>query len=193
MLSFGLGSGRDRAHNRKGVQGGERQVSKSTISTKSALQVSTANGQETQRFRLQSTSQLSPAKKTSHLIVLHSSTKTGPSPRIGLRSNNTPTSTVQRARSMAAPGSQKPFRPPFQAAQPIRSSPRRVTTSHHNSQSTGKAPIRGPSIPAIRSDVSKTNTDPSSEGDQSFDSLDGIFQDGGPEIEELLRQVDGSQ
>jgi len=47
----------------------------------------------------------------------------------------------------------------------------------------------------MRSDVSKTNTDPSSDGlgEESFDSFDGMFQDGGAEIEELLRKVDGSQ
>ncbi|AAW41328.1 hypothetical protein CNA02080 [Cryptococcus deneoformans JEC21] len=31
------------------------------------------------------------------------------------------------------------------------------------------------------------------EGDRSFDSFDGIFNEGGPEIEMLLRQVDGTQ
>ncbi|WVQ83200.1 hypothetical protein IAT38_005339 [Cryptococcus sp. DSM 104549] len=31
------------------------------------------------------------------------------------------------------------------------------------------------------------------EGDTSFDSLDGLFNEGGPEVEMLLRQVDGTQ
>jgi hypothetical protein len=30
-------------------------------------------------------------------------------------------------------------------------------------------------------------------GDESFDSFDGIFQNGGAEVEELLKRVDGSQ
>jgi hypothetical protein len=32
-----------------------------------------------------------------------------------------------------------------------------------------------------------------SAGDESFDSFDGFINDGGPEVEELLRTVDGSR
>jgi hypothetical protein len=31
------------------------------------------------------------------------------------------------------------------------------------------------------------------EGNESFDSFDGMFQEGGPEVEELFRKIDGPQ
>jgi len=163
------------------TQGEDRQMSKPTSSARTAIRPTTMNA----RSRLKGTTYLelaqpSPFTKTPTSAKPPSPMKPGLAPRIGLRSHNTPT-----------PSTQKAFRPPLLAPQGPRSSPRRTTP---NPPST-KRPIRGPSTPTMRSDVSKTNTDPSSDGlgEESFDSFDGMFQDGGAEIEELLRKVDGSQ
>lgn len=111
-------------------------------------------------------------------------------------------------------GQQKPFKPPL-LNPPTRSSPRHLRTNTIIPPSPLRASVAAPSFtgtgrprppPAqvvvaetpCRGKIRKHNAnvdvgedDPA--GDSSFDSFDGLFQDGGPEIEELLKTVDGSQ
>lgn len=58
-------------------------------------------------------------------------------------------------------------------------------------QSRGKLPVKTPARPLHNANVDIGEDEP--EGETSFDSFDGMFQEGGAEIEELLRKVDGSQ
>lgn len=113
------------------------------------------------------------------------------------------------ARQRARP---KPFKTPFLNPAPsssngaIRSSPRNHAHAH------AQSPLRAAALPAThapsllrpgpetdtpcRGKIRKHNAnvdigedDP--EGDASFDSFDGIFQEGGPDVAQLLKTVDG--
>lgn len=126
---------------------------------------------------------------------------------------------VRNAQKPFPTGQQKPFKPPFLNT-PLRSSPRHIRTNNtippsplrasiaapsFTGISTSTAPLREPQTASVqvaetpcRGKVRKHNAnvdigedDPA--GDSSFDSFDGLFQDGGPEIEQLLKTVDGSQ
>ena len=100
-------------------------------------------------------------------------------PRIGSRSHQNHHQNLHHSKSTSA----KPLETPFIANHQILSSPC-LKDSHH-------PVIRGPVHP-VSSDNAHISSD-GMDGNESFDSFDGIFQDGGPEIEELLRTVDGSQ
>jgi hypothetical protein len=144
------------------------------------------------------------------------SSTTGLGPGSGSRSTIAPSPLSARNHRLVPPsrGGQKPFKPPF-LAQPTRSSPRRSSAANgHNV--IPPSPLRTPlPVPApttatrsrmnihmdmvvetpCRGTVRKHNAnvdigedDP--EGNESFDSFDGMFQEGGPEVEELFRAVD---
>ena len=120
-------------------------------------------------------------------------------PRIGLRSS--------QGQSSKQPNLNRAFKSPLlNPNPPIRSSPRRQNSSHAN-PGVPHTPIRGvqktPARPSPyqrnsdeteKTDLSEPNA-PSSDGpttgDESFDSFDGMFADGGDELEELLKTVDG--
>ena len=116
---------------------------------------------------------------------------------------------------------QKPFKPPF-LIHPTRSSPRHLRTSAstippsplraaalpvpnqtlHNAMPSiqarpskaaspvGETPCRG-KVRKHNANVDIGEDDPA--GDSSFDSFDGLFDTGGPELEALLKAVDGSK
>lgn len=114
---------------------------------------------------------------------------------------------------------QKPFKPPF-LVPPTRSSPRHLRqnitippsplraaalpvphqtpvdldtkASMHSrpTKAVNETPCRG-KVRKHNANVDVGEDDPA--GDSSFDSFDGFFQAGGPELEALLKTVDGSQ
>jgi hypothetical protein len=114
-----------------------------------------------------------------------------PSP-LSIKQTNTastrPTTTIQ-SRPKSHP---KPFKTPFLLDPKTRSSPRRTTIP--------PSPLRAPPLetPLRRGVIRKhhnANVDigeDEPEGNDSFDSFDGMFQEGGPEVEELFRRIDGS-
>ena len=120
-------------------------------------------------------------------------------PRLGVRASQTTKSIVQP--SVAT----KPFKPPLLDKSGNRSSPRHAKVVVSYAQSTRPASIHTP-LPESKAHTQpttvitmhmtkKNHSEPSSDGvgDESVDSFDGMFVEGGPEIEELLRTVDGSQ
>ncbi|EIW70672.1 hypothetical protein TREMEDRAFT_61180 [Tremella mesenterica DSM 1558] len=109
----------------------------------------------------------------------------------------------------------KPFKSPLPTQQPLRSSPRRTAAA----QAISSIPARGsPLRPCLSTRVSanksihpvqeqrtsgrqlssklhNANVDVGEDepaGDKSYDSIDGMFEEGGLEVEELLKAVDGS-
>ncbi|ORY34040.1 hypothetical protein BCR39DRAFT_586233 [Naematelia encephala] len=113
---------------------------------------------------------------------------------------NTISASSNDSRPPSRPG-QKTFKPPLIAVQPIRSSPRRHTSLSDASHSAHhgifnplrKAAVNTSSPVPVRKQAAKAKAAPSSDGLDADDSFDGIFQGGGPEVEMLLRTVDGSQ
>jgi len=111
-----------------------------------------------------------------------------PSP-LSIKQTNTTTRPTQ---SRAKPHP-KPFKTPFLLDPKTRSSPRRTNA-------VPPSPLRAPPLetPIRRGVVRKhhnANVDigeDEPEGNDSFDSFDGMFQEGGPEVEELFRRIDGS-
>ena len=154
---------------------------KSVLRPSKQLSCNTARAQRT--TRLKSTSPRGPEKSSTTTAMLSQHTKTSTprrtdaNPSHGLRWHLPSQSSIQKA-----------IASPLISARSIRQSPRR-TVAVHTPQ-----PLRGPST-TVRA-ASKTNTDPSSDGpdvDQSIDSFDGMLLEGGPEIEELFKKVDGSR
>lgn len=124
----------------------------------------------------------------------HSPTKQN-APRIGLRSS--------QGQASKQPNINKAFKSPLLAAKPpIRSSPRRQNSSHSTPHTPAKAAVRPNPYQRNSDETEKTELSelsepyvPSSDGpttgDESFDSFDGLFAEGGEDIEELLKTVDG--
>jgi hypothetical protein len=84
-------------------------------------------------------------------------------------------------------GKPKPFKTPFLNPTAIRSSPRRTVPP----SPLRALPVQTPTRAKVQ--VHNANVDiGEDEGNDSFDSFDGMFQEGGPEIDELFRAVDGS-
>lgn len=117
-------------------------------------------------------------------------------PRIGLRSSQSASNSNRRTDGNKL---NKQFKPPLLASrpqvmpQPIRSSPRRhasssVTRPHQAVQT----PVKG--IPKLcqLEKAKEPSSDGPATGDESIDSFDGLFAEGGPDIDELLKAVDGS-
>jgi hypothetical protein len=98
---------------------------------------------------------------------------------------NKPITRPQQPRAHA--GKPKPFKTPFLNPPAIRSSPRRTVPP----SPLRALPIQTPTRAKVQ--VHNANVDiGEDEGNDSFDSFDGMFQEGGPEIDELFRAVDGS-
>lgn len=147
-----------------------------------------------------------------------SGTNKGKAPAHGLGTSTVAISPLSARNHRLVPPArvgQKPFKPPL-LAQPTRSSPRRTpnakgniippsplrtplpvpipTTStrsrmniHMDMDMVAETPCRG-TIRKHNANVDIGENDP--EGDESFDSFDGMFQEGGPEVEELFRAID---
>jgi hypothetical protein len=99
--------------------------------------------------------------------------------------NTKPTTRPQQPR--AHTGKPKPFKTPFLNPPAIRSSPRRTVPP----SPLRALPVQTPTRAKVQ--VHNANVDiGEDEGNDSFDSFDGMFQEGGPEIDELFRAVDGS-
>jgi hypothetical protein len=120
-----------------------------------------------------------------------------PSP-LSNRTNITSTSTTSNGNINTKPiprppqprthaGKPKPFKTPFLNPPTIRSSPRRTVPP----SPLRALPVQTPTRAKVQ--VHNANVDiGEDEGNDSFDSFDGMFQEGGPEIDELFRAVDGS-
>ncbi|WVO22177.1 uncharacterized protein IAS62_003507 [Cryptococcus decagattii] len=148
--------------------------------------------------------------------------KHGAAPRIGLGSQSKPSSKIPPPRVSTLKTFKTPFLEPRQGVRssPRRMESARTVIPHTPacdgapSASSTRTTVSGPSSrtsptrpislgPQTRS-AKKLASHPSGftnfdvgedepEGDRSFDSFDGIFNEGGPEVEMLLRQVDGTQ
>ena len=119
-------------------------------------------------------------------------------PRIGLRSS--------QGQSSKQANLHKAFKSPLLCTNPpIRSSPRRQISSTNNPHTPVKAiykpaarpnPYQRNSDETEKTEMSEPNA-PSSDGpttgDESFDSFDGMFAEGGDDIEELLKTIDGRE
>jgi len=125
-------------------------------------------------------------------------------PRIGLRSSqaapSAPSAPAKR------PECNKAFKPPLLVShrQPTRSSPRR----HVSAQDTAQTPVRAtatssrdryretPTRRRVEKEDEVMEDAPSSDGpttgDESFDSFDGIFAEGGADVDQLLKTLDGA-
>jgi hypothetical protein len=120
-------------------------------------------------------------------------------PRIGLRSS--------QCQSSKQSNLNKAFKSPLLYTNPpIRSSPRRQNSSHNHAhvphtpvkvvqqKSARPSPHQRNSDETDKTELSEPNA-PSSDGpttgDESFDSFDGMFAEGGDDIEELFKAVDG--
>jgi len=86
-------------------------------------------------------------------------------------------------------GKLKPFKTPFLNPTSVRSSPRRTAQPSPLRALPMQTPTRA-HVKAHNANVDIGEDEP--EGNDSFDSFDGMFQEGGPEVEELFRAVDGS-
>lgn len=86
-------------------------------------------------------------------------------------------------------GKPKPFKTPFLNPPAIRSSPRRTVPPSPLRALPVQTPTRA-KVQVHNANVDIGEDEP--EGNDSFDSFDGMFQEGGPEIDELFRAVDGS-
>jgi hypothetical protein len=86
-------------------------------------------------------------------------------------------------------GKPKPFKTPFLNPPAIRSSPRRTVPPSPLRALPVQTPTRA-KVQVHNANVDIGEDEP--EGNDSFDSFDGMFQEGGPEVEELFRRIDGS-
>jgi hypothetical protein len=129
--------------------------------------------------------------------LLSQTRQIAPSP-LSNRTNITSTSTTSNGNTDTKPttrppqprthtGKPKPFKTPFLNPPTIRSSPRRTIPP----SPLRALPVQTPTRAKVQ--VHNANVDiGEDEGNDSFDSFDGMFQEGGPEIDELFRAVDGS-
>ena len=102
--------------------------------------------------------------------------------------NTRPMTRPQQPRALA--GKPKPFKTPFLNPPAISSSPRRTVPP----SPLRALPIQTPTRAKVQ--IHNANVDigeDEPEGDDSFDSFDGMFEEGGPDIDELFRAVDGSR
>jgi hypothetical protein len=115
----------------------------------------------------------SPLSNRTNITSTNSNTNTKPIPR--------------PPQPRAHAGKPKPFKTPFLNPPTIRSSPRRTVPP----SPLRALPVQTPTRAKVQ--VHNANVDiGEDEGNDSFDSFDGMFQEGGPEIDELFRAVDGS-
>jgi hypothetical protein len=84
-------------------------------------------------------------------------------------------------------GKPKPLKTPFLNPPAIRSSPRRTVPP----SPLRALPVQTPTRAKVQAHNANVDIG-EDEGNDSFDSFDGMFQEGGPEIDELFRAVDGS-
>jgi len=106
----------------------------------------------------------------------------------GTTTNTKPITRPQQPRALA--GKPKPFKTPFLNPPAIRSSPRRTVPP----SPLRALPIQTPTRAKVQ--IHNANVDigeDEPEGNDSFDSFDGLFEEGGPDIDELFRAVDGSR
>ena len=162
-------------------------------STASLLQTSSDMSIRSDVRLAETTSKSLPRPDPARRIPM-SPTKQG-CPRIGLRSSQSVTSISRR------PDPSKQFKPPL-LNPPTRCSPRRhppVQPPREQVQTPSRSKRvqrtdHGGMIPRLP--PPKRGKEPSSDGpttgDESFDSFDGMFEDGGEEVERLFSMVDGS-
>ena len=103
-----------------------------------------------------------------------------------INTNTNPKSTTRPQQPKPHAGKPKPFKTPFLNPPTIRSSPRRTVPP----SPLRALPVQTPTRPKIHN--ANVDIGEDEEGNDSFDSFDGMFQEGGPEIDELFRAVDGS-
>jgi hypothetical protein len=126
---------------------------------------------------LAQTKQIAPSPLSNRTNITTSNTNTN--------TNTKPIPRPQQPRAHA--GKPKPFKTPFLNPPTIRSSPRRTVPP----SPLRALPVQTPTRAKVQ--VHNANVDiGEDEGNDSFDSFDGMFQEGGPEIDELFRAVDGS-
>lgn len=101
-------------------------------------------------------------------------------------------------RSVQSSKSHPPMRGPSNAAPqqakrapPVSTPTRPMATSRGSSTSVSTRSSDGPIHTSFFSNYDVGESEPA--GDRSFDSFDGIFEEGGEEFEMLLRQVDGTK
>ena len=171
----GKGKGRDMGLDRGVSSPITRSASTARVNHNSASLVQSENQRNLPTKDILATKQIAPSPLSNRTNITSNPTHS---------INTKPTTRPQQPRTHA--GKPKPFKTPFLNPPTIRSSPRRTVPP----SPLRALPVQTPTRPKIHN--ANVDIGEDEEGNDSFDSFDGMFQEGGPEIDELFRAVDGS-
>jgi hypothetical protein len=184
--------GKDKGKGKDLGMGMEREVS-SPITRSTTTRVNQNAQPEAQRNIIHKQSDIYPSRQSIAPSPLSNRTNITTT-----TSTNTTNNPKSNSKPVAQPptqprahiGKPKPFKTPFLNPPTVRSSPRRTVPP----SPLRALPIQTPTRAAVKGHNANVDIgEDEPEGNDSFDSFDGMFQEGGPEVEELFRAVDGSK